>query len=375
MKRVLATAVALIMALVGCQPKEPRRIYVFSGFNPVKVVEDDPVAVEAGKFFDSYQHDVEDDASNSYKDFVREYNSFAAKVRPSIALPTASAELDRDAALDANAKLNAYLAPKGWLFRIADAYASDLSGEPMIIRMLMMGKLHSVRHGKLTDVRGTTVSYTESIVAYAKQTRAREKTFRFTAFTEGREIYHFLDGLEWSARRVIDDCRDGAADGAEFSQLEWADYLKDGTTPQFEARVMGDLLRSASAHERQHVVDHEFGELRLTKDDAAIMKVKFLMETRGLLAQIASGDLEIYGLGHAAEWQESSERLNSLAGWAVMQAIGQLPKDPAIRNWLRRKASAELKTSDLLVLSSLRHKADPDPVGRAKEEYQYQRGR
>ncbi len=371
MKKIVAAALA-VLALLGCEPKEPRRSYIFPDFDSVKVVETDPVAFAARKFFDSYQRAVKDDASNSMKYFMPAYDGFAAEVRPYVELPIISM-LEREAAIDANARLNAYLAPKGWLFRIADTYASDAVGEPIVIRMLMMGRLHSIRRSSVVDVRGKKVSYTETIVAEAKQTRAKEKSFRFTAFTEDTEIYHFLDGLEWSAKRVIADCRDGASEGAEFAQMEWAGYLQDGTTKRFEARVMSDLLRSASTHERQHVVDHEFASLRLVKGDVAVAKVKLLMEVRGLLAQIAIGGIEVYGLGHAFEWQDSSETINRLAGWAVVNAIGRLPSDPDLRGWLRRRAVGELKTSDQMVLSALRHKDDPDPVDRAKKEHEKNR--
>ena len=368
MKGILA--IVLAVALVGCQPKQARREYVFPDFTRVTVDHNDPVARAAQIFFDEHQGKVEQDARNSQQDFVPAYSKFAAKVRPYIQLPAGSRDFDRDAALIANATLDRYLTPKGWMFRIADTYATDAAGQPIVLRVLMIGQLHSVRHANVVDVHGKTVSYTESIVTEAKQTRAREKSFRFTAFTEDTSIYHFLDGLEWSARRAVEDCRDGKAEGAEFAQAEWAgEFQVSGATPQFEARVMSDLLHSASAHERQHVIDHEFGALRLVKDDTPVAKVKLIMEIRGLLAQIASGGAEIYGFGHAVEWSESNDMISRATGGATITAIGSLPQSGDLRGFLRAKAARELRVSDELVLAALRHKEDPDPVGRAKEEH------
>lgn len=370
MRKIICVAAAAFIALAGCQ-SEQKLEYRFPGFDRVNVDHDDQVAREAGKLFDSYQAQVERDASNSHSIFASEYNKFAAKVRQQVELPRLSAESDRDVVLAANEKLNNYLAPRGWLLRIVDSYGTDDNDESIVVRVLMVGKLHSSYHGSMRDVRGKQVAYTETIVDEVKQTRTREKSFRLTSFTEGTAIYHFIDGFEWSARRVVEDCRDGSADGAEFSQFEWGGGFEElGATPEFETSVMTDLIRSSSVHERQHVVDHELGAMRLVKGDAAIAKVKLLMEIRGLLAQIASGGVEVYGLGHAIEWESSSEMVNRLAGWAVVSAIGRLPKDGDMRKFLAHKAAKELKVSDQLALAAIRHKDDPDPVDRAKKEHE-----
>ncbi len=369
-RNLIASAIAGAIVLAsGCQSE---KLYKFPEFKSVEVNEKDPVAQEAKKFFDEYQAAVKADSENAQHNFDSTYNRFVVRVKPFVALPEASFSDGGQSYFLANEKLNVYLIKKGWLFRINDTFVTNEQGEQRPIRFLVLGKVHSLRNATVIGLDKKPIHYQEIIISDARQTKTHDQTFRFTSFTEATTVYHFLDEYAKMADNVE---RDLSEDRDELSVQEWSGiFAKFGGGTKFNTIVLSDLLRGSSMHEREHVIDYELSAMRSTKEYAAVLKIKLLMEIRGLLAQIAHSGTEIYGFSHAFDWADSSETVNRLAGDTVVNVIGIPPKDEFDpRRYLRDKALQELQKSDEIVLSALKFKDDPDPVDRARRSHEDQK--